>query len=488
MRLLVLALFSIYGLQLHAVEFLKGDSDKSFSGLYGGFGLGISSGQSTFTAHRPDGFVALGTGTTSNFSGDIHAKGGDLFDVGFTDADLEGRVFIGFRDFLPANKSRFRLGLEGYYQFTDDLSAPRFRVGRIDADRSRREDPEWGFSVLPGVVTSPGFLLFGRVGYSRSEFFGTAGERERNLQVRPFDSNGNVIRDGSVPRTTESEIQTNSEELDAFHFGFGAETMVSSRISFRMDYIFTNYDNFFIRDFGQVTGGTYEEGSVEVNPTPEVFMGSLIFNFGGADSVSRRAVNTIKSGPYAGLGIARKTGTIERHRERSGVAVGADVRPWGLAGEEVIVMLGYGQKLFSNFYVGADVSYSPVSTVEFDREFGYNTYAEMEDDFSASSVFGYLVRPDTLIYGKVGYTTTDISYERTRDSGLTFSGIEASNDTELDGVLFGLGLENQISEKMFLRVEYNYMDYDNWSGIFSDSALRENKFHRMALYLGFRLP
>ena len=461
-----------------------GESDSPFASFYGGIGVGLTTGQSPYTTNRHADYDFA----YENWN----PMDGDRTDWGFTESEPEGRAFFGYRGLLPDNRLSLRLGLEAYYQFTDGVGALRYRPDRLIAYRVKRDGPEWGVSLIPGIEISPGFLLFSRVGYSRSSFFGTSGEdaRTRNRRLMVFLPDGTTR---TVPN--DNEIFSKSEDLNALHAGFGVETILTDNLSFRMDYIYNRYEELSIPDIGLVRGNNWDpRGSISIEPTPELFMANLIYTLGGDGTEPAHTSPSIDNGLYLSVGGARKVGTFESHRTTR-----IDMRPFGLAGGEVDVAAGWGLK-WGPLYFGAEVSYAPLTDLDFDRTQGFNTHVTMKNAFHAAPRFGILLRPDTMLYAKYGYATTDMKYERTRDvitpegqerrdsSSTTtdFGGAERRGETRLEGVLWALGLENQIGEGTFLRTEYNYVKYDNWEELFPGRSFRANEHQRMLLYLGYR--
>ena len=222
----------------------------------------------------------------------------------------------------------------------------------------------------------------------------------------------------------------------------------------------------------------------------------MIYNFGGGETELSPHRHAIDGGFYLGLGGARKAGTVEKVWTITRI----DVKPRGFAGVEVDAVAGWGNK-WGRWYFGVEASYAPVTDLDFSATPGFNTHVEMENAFHAGPRLGYLIRPDTMLYAKVGYASTDMKYDRSlnvvtpegaesRDgssSRTQYAGKERRGETSLDGVVYALGLENQIYDKMFLRMEYNYVKYEDWNDLFrQDRAFNSNKHQRMILYLGHR--
>ncbi|MDT1064421.1 outer membrane beta-barrel protein [Paracoccus sp. CPCC 101403] len=62
---------------------------------------------------------------------------------------------------------------------------------------------------------------------------------------------------------------------------------------------------------------------------------------------------------------------------------------------------------------------------------------------------GYVVRPDTMVYGIAGWGRADIDYE--------VAGEDVGYDT--DGYIVGLGVEKQLTDRMSMTAEYEYANF-----------------------------
>lgn len=101
--------------------------------------------------------------------------------------------------------------------------------------------------------------------------------------------------------------------------------------------------------------------------------------------------------------------------------------------------------------------------------FGDFTFGEMDDRFTdnvgnelrssyenvwaVGGRLGYVVNNDTLLYGTIGYTTADFR----------ISNATGAIQDDIDGYFIGAGLERKLCDRLFLKAEYRYSDYDNTS-------------------------
>lgn len=86
--------------------------------------------------------------------------------------------------------------------------------------------------------------------------------------------------------------------------------------------------------------------------------------------------------------------------------------------------------------------------------------AKYEDIWAVGARFGLVVHKDMLLYGTVGYTAADFSAEN--DSG--------KGKKDLDGYFVGAGLERLLCNNLYLKAEYRYSDYGDFSEVSVDEA------------------
>ena len=87
---------------------------------------------------------------------------------------------------------------------------------------------------------------------------------------------------------------------------------------------------------------------------------------------------------------------------------------------------------------------------------GLSATAEVDWSSSTSARVGYLVRPNTLLFGTVGVAFADIDVSGTLIPG-------GSSDETAVGVVFGGGIETTMGNRWFARIEYLHTDYDEES-------------------------
>ena len=108
-----------------------------------------------------------------------------------------------------------------------------------------------------------------------------------------------------------------------------------------------------------------------------------------------------------------------------------------------------------NWVLGTDSAYSfgDTQTGTSIAANGLGAQAEVNYSSETKARAGFLVQPNTLIYGTVGLASAEIEVS----GGL----VGGSNDKKVYGVVVGGGIETTMSNRWFARVEYLYADYED---------------------------
>jgi len=149
-------------------------------------------------------------------------------------------------------------------------------------------------------------------------------------------------------------------------------------------------------------------------------------------------------GAYVGGYIGYKDGDAAATAGTTGRDVGYD-------GFDLGAYAGYG-RTFDRFYLGGEVDLG-YSDVDGEATVG-SLAATAEQDFTygISARAGFLLSPDILAYGRVGWGQTE--FDVTAGSG--------SFSDEVEGWRYGGGVEVALSNNLLTRVEYTYTDYDEF--------------------------
>jgi outer membrane immunogenic protein len=141
-------------------------------------------------------------------------------------------------------------------------------------------------------------------------------------------------------------------------------------------------------------------------------------------------------GPYIGLGLG---GVFDNHEV-------AGISGLGTSGYAGVLMAGYdfvpsNSSLLIGGWTQGDLTsaITKIGPVELNRQ----------GDWAIGGRIGYIVAPNILLYGTVGYTQ---AYYHVN---ITNSGFSA-----IDGITYGGGAEWQFAKSLFGRLEYRHDDYN----------------------------
>ena len=185
---------------------------------------------------------------------------------------------------------------------------------------------------------------------------------------------------------------------------------------------------------------------------------------------------------------------------RAGVILGYDgLRPGDTEGSAIRADRGsdgllYGGDIgydiaFNNLVIGAEgeitgstgrVTNDPVDP----NDFGYGRVKPGRDLYVGGRI-GVLAGPQTLIYGKVGYTNARL--DLTRDDTTTVTG----RHFNLDGFRIGAGVERELTPNTYAKLEYRYSNYGDARLEYLDGENTSNfsvdtDRHQVAAGVGFR--
>lgn len=343
-------------------------------------------------------------------------------DVG--DQGFAGGLFAGYgRRFDPwylgAELSAEMAGMEYGH-----ANAPDGRIFSVE------RGPSYALEGQLGAALHSGAVVYGLAGVVMSEFR-TDYSREEEVAV--------IVRDQSW-RT-------------GLRAGMGLEFPVSGNLFGRASYAYTSYGDYDIDVGGDIDNFANEEGAFRLG---------VGYRFGEPAKPAENAVAHDFTGPYGGLQLgfgglytdntgAREAGgdggpdkflTVER-ADHGGIA-GA----FGGAG----VALGpvyLGGELEAEF---SDLNWNS------DREPVGRTYSvERDASYAAALRLGVLINESTLVYGRAGGVRSRFTTDYKRGSN------HVVQEDWLNGQRYGGGVELATSERGFLRLDYSYTEYDDYS-------------------------
>lgn len=170
--------------------------------------------------------------------------------------------------------------------------------------------------------------------------------------------------------------------------------------------------------------------------------------------ISGASAADVFSGGYVGgsIGVFNNI-AAEASDARDSATVGVEDFPFG----RLDLRAGYGEMVSPELYLGVEVAFTLLNnvsgTIASEREPGEDLSVSLEagSGFALKAIVGRPVTPTTLLYGTVGYQQR--KYElvvRWRD--IWESGSASESDT-FSGLGFGLGMRQELGERLLLTAE-----------------------------------
>jgi len=175
---------------------------------------------------------------------------------------------------------------------------------------------------------------------------------------------------------------------------------------------------------------------------------------------------SVFDGPYLGLqaGFGKTTMDYDYAPGTSGnAAFSGSEDDTGLNGG---LFLGFQKSVNDKFLLGVEAGYSQ-SGADYSATDGVvSGKIEQNETWELGGRLGYLVQPDTMVYGRLGWVRTN--FEATvSDAGGSYKG-----DENLNGLRIGAGLEKSFKEKISGRLELSYTNYEDIT--YRDTATAES--------------
>ncbi|TDL93573.1 hypothetical protein EBP26_14475 [Stutzerimonas stutzeri ATCC 17588 = LMG 11199] len=163
------------------------------------------------------------------------------------------------------------------------------------------------------------------------------------------------------------------------------------------------------------------------------------------------------SGPYAGAALSH--GPLASTTSGPRGDGGSDVSQFGASGLGEALFLGYGWQ-FERWYAGieAELEQSRARwSFSKDKADARTTSLDRDDSYGLSLRGGYVVNNGSLLYLRVGRVRTRFDSYYTINEQATAA---RAQDDRQDGTRLGIGADLPAGERLFLRMEYAYTDYD----------------------------
>lgn len=140
-------------------------------------------------------------------------------------------------------------------------------------------------------------------------------------------------------------------------------------------------------------------------------------------------------------------------------------------GFQGVLTLGYDRQIHSNFLLGvfADYAFGDLETnasIGFSNEYfgiGGRLNAEISNSWAIGARLGYVHSPSTMWYLTAGYAQADLDWKITgfiEIEGDRESGVIGSGGKSLSGWFIGGGVEHQLRDNLFIKLDYRYTNYD----------------------------
>jgi len=376
---------------------------KPLAGLSSGFGTNGSV------------FAGLHQGHGTHFAGLDGPRGaGGTVTADFGDHGGVTGIFGGYDHFF----GRWFMGAEADFETSHDFDWEHIEQG------GRVFDIERGTSY--GLALRGGYRQPNNVAY-----YGRAG-----LQWTHFDTD--YATGGQDFENDESEL--------GFRFGGGLEAPVIGSSGFvRMDYSYATYEDFGIN----LPGGT------DLFDTTEALMRlGLVFRSGLKES----DVNSFHdfSGAYLGAQIGYGGFAARNRGARNAPAIlTVDRASHGGTGG---IFGGYGFQPFGDIYLGiegeAEISYADWNI---ERDPTGRVY-DAQKDWTVGGALraGYIFNDTVLLYGRLGGVISQFDTDYTRGNQ------DVNQKDTLNGIRYGGGMEVAATEKLFVRMDYSYTNYEDY--------------------------
>lgn len=153
-------------------------------------------------------------------------------------------------------------------------------------------------------------------------------------------------------------------------------------------------------------------------------------------------------GAYAGITLGYAFGGDDDIGARP---PGIDIGSADVSGANAGLRLGYRWQR-DRWVVGPEIAYVAGDindSFDFTALGGGEFESEVNDMLGVRLKTGYLVRPDTLLYGIAGWQDGDFTY--------VVNGTDI--DYDADGYVLGLGVERRLTDRMSVTGEYEYADF-----------------------------
>lgn len=324
-------------------------------------------------------------------------------------------------------------------------------VGRV---WSVERGPSYAIEGRLGRTLEGGDLVYGRAGVVLSEFQTDYVRTMASLAVRS---------------ASQKDTRT------GMRMGVGAEFPLTGNFFGRMEYVYTAYDDYNVvldSPSGDIDNFANEEGAFRVG---------VGYRFGAATDNANVRTQHDFSGPYAAVqaGFGGLYTDNAGPRE-SGNFLNAERADHGAVGG---VLAGAGTT-FGPLYLGVEID-AELSDLNWNvsRSTDRVYSVERKESYGAGARLGVVVNDATLLYGRAGPVRTRFTTDYLRQD----TGDHVIQDDRLTGWRFGGGVELPASDHTFLRLDYSYTRYGDYSVDYASGVDSfDNSEALVRLGVGFR--
>ena len=310
-----------------------------------------------------------------------------------------------------------------------------------------------------GYLVSPTTLFFTTFGYARVETSDVKASLRTDL--------------GGISGTLASVGNFNG-----YFIGGGIETLICNGFSIKGEYRYTSLES----ENATVLPGTGVSDFVGASLKPQIQTGRVSLNYrfgdGTADPVDNSVPRVVGNwtGAYlgfgAGYGTATNDITLADRSPDPGSIFNVDIDGIGNQGGFISGTIGYDYQASPRIVVGAfadadlsDLHHSTgLKASEDEATFGIGIKSRFQNIFMVGGRLGYLMTPDTLVFGSAGYANAGLDDTNLR-AGLDFGGQNVISESTVlfggkrfSGVFVGGGAETRINDSLSLKAEYRYLD------------------------------
>lgn len=330
----------------------------------------------------------------------------------------------------------------------------------IEADWSAQDietrfstDPSSGILFDVTVKQKWAASVRGRLGYlitPTTLFYGTAGWAWSNV-----DFNLSLL---GIPFSSSATV-------NGFQGGFGVETAITSNLHARLEYLQTFYDTAGL--------GPNINAGLGIKPTVGLARLAAVYQFGAPVPSAAAPVAAVPSwtGFYIGGSLGAAAGYGDVHFDGVG-----DIKGAALMGPMPSLLAGVNYQFAPRWVIGAEAEIAP-SIRSTDLKLGWLG--------AVRGRLGYLVMPDTMVYGTAGWLGTAVD-------DLVYQGVVVVAGQNINGVQVGGGIEAAIAPQWDLRFDYQYaimqkinLTFPAAPGIINATAEPRGQVGRIALIWRF---